>query len=109
MHRLFVYGTLRDADVQRALWAREAPLVPAELPGYRVDSLRIQNDIVVRLSGISTHRILVADPDAKTPVSGYVIELDDRELGITDHYEGSEYRRVSATLTDGSRVWVYVR
>jgi gamma-glutamylcyclotransferase (GGCT)/AIG2-like uncharacterized protein YtfP len=109
MHRLFVYGTLRDADVQRALWGREVPLVPAELPGYRVDSVEIQNDVVVRLSGISVHRILIADPGAATPVAGFVLELDDRELAVTDAYEGDEYRRVSALLRDGSRAFVYVQ
>ena len=36
IHRLFSYGTLRQRDVQRALFGRELEMQPDALTGYRL-------------------------------------------------------------------------
>ena len=45
-HRVFSYGTLRQADVQQALYGRPVPTVADRLPGFRLDWLTITDPAV---------------------------------------------------------------
>lgn len=51
MHRLFSYGTLRQANVQNELFGRSVPTVEDELLGYRLEWLTITDVDVVKASG----------------------------------------------------------
>ena len=106
-HRVFSYGTLRQPEVQRALYGREVPTVPDVLPGYRLDWLLITDPEVVRTSGSDRHPILRAGT-GDDAVEGAYLELDDAELSATDDYEVDDYTRVEATLASGVPAWVYV-
>jgi gamma-glutamylcyclotransferase (GGCT)/AIG2-like uncharacterized protein YtfP len=105
-HRLFSYGTLRQPDVQRALFGRCVPTVDDELPGYRIEWLLITDPAVIATSGSDRHPIL--RPGAPTDsVTGAYLELDDAELGAADDYEVDDYRRIAVTLASGMQAWVY--
>ncbi|MFT3871725.1 MAG: hypothetical protein QM714_03625 [Nocardioides sp.] len=57
-HRVFSYGTLRQADVQQSLYGRAVPTTTDSLPGFRLDWLTITDPIVIEASGSDRHPIL---------------------------------------------------
>lgn len=81
--RLFVYGTLRDANLCRAVLGREvdpdAP-VPARAPGF---------------SAVHYHPhpypALIPAPHAEA--AGLLLDLSEADLARLDAYEGDGYRR----------------
>jgi gamma-glutamylcyclotransferase (GGCT)/AIG2-like uncharacterized protein YtfP len=100
MIEVFAYGTLRDAQYQRALFDCPMPTRPATLAGWQV---------VVHEGGFLT---IVAAPGES--VSGDLVALDDDALAIADAWEEVplyERRHAFATTADGDEVacWVYVR
>ena len=105
--RIFSYGTLRQPEVQRALYGREVPTAPDALPGWRVDWLRITDPEVVRISGSDRHPIL-RRAGALDSVEGARLELTDEELAATDDYEVDDYRRVEVLLASGVAAWAYL-
>jgi gamma-glutamylcyclotransferase (GGCT)/AIG2-like uncharacterized protein YtfP len=106
-HRVFSYGTLRQPDVQRALYGRNVPTIADALPGYRVDWLVITDPDVIRTSGSSRHPILRADA-REVHVDGAYLELSDDELAATDAYEVNEYVRRVVVLASGVEAFVYL-
>jgi len=106
-HRVFSYGTLRQAQVQRALYGREVLTVADALPGYRLEWLLITDPEVISTSGSDRHPILRRGTAADA-VDGAYLELDDAELAATDAYEVEDYQRVEVTLASGVTAWVYV-
>ncbi|HEV8020871.1 MAG TPA: gamma-glutamylcyclotransferase family protein [Candidatus Lustribacter sp.] len=96
---LFVYGTLRDAEYQRALFGRTLPVRPATLPDWAA---------VVAENGYLT---LVRAPGER--VDGDLIALDDDALALADAWEDVDYERVQleARDADGNPVsaGVYIR
>ncbi len=106
-HRLFSYGTLRQPEVQRALFGREVPTVADTLPGYRLDWLTITDPEVIATSGSDRHPILRPGSPADA-VAGACLELDDAELAAADAYEVDDYARATATLGSGAEAWVYL-
>jgi gamma-glutamylcyclotransferase (GGCT)/AIG2-like uncharacterized protein YtfP len=96
---LFVYGTLRDAEYQQAIFDRPLPMQAATLAGWRV---------VVAESGYLT---IVPAPGER--LAGDVIELDTADLARADAWEGPEYARITveAQTADGSPIAceVYVK
>ncbi|MGW2748350.1 gamma-glutamylcyclotransferase family protein [Streptomyces sp. NPDC001450] len=107
VHRVFSYGTLRQADVQQALYGRQVRTVDDSLPGYRIDWLQITNPEVIATSGSDRHPILRHGTDGDG-VEGSYLELDDAELAVTDAYEVDDYSRREVTLASGLTAWVYV-
>src|SRR5437588_287316 len=97
---LFSYGTLRAAEVQRALFGREVPGRAAALAGYRL---------------LEDGGYYFAAPAAGKTVEGELLDLDERELQRTDAWEDVPrfYVRVAVTVIErdgGSRVaWMYTR
>jgi len=55
---LFVYGSLRDPAVQRALFGRLIEGRPDALPGYRLSTVTIRDAAAIATSGTATHRIV---------------------------------------------------
>lgn len=104
---LFIYGTLGLEHVQQALFGRKVPMRPAQLLGYALTTIEIENELVVSLSGKSTHRILVPDV-AASPIEGHLLDLTEAELKAADDYEVPDYRRTEAKTSDGESVWAYV-
>jgi hypothetical protein len=107
IQRLFSYGTLRQPEVQRALFGREVPTVVDQLPGYRLDWLTITDPDVIATSGSDRHPILHAG-DAGDVVEGAYLELTEDELAAADAYEVEDYARAAVVLVSGLDAWVYL-
>ena len=107
MHRLFSYGTLRQANVQAELFGRAVPTVADDLPGYRLEWLTITDPEVIATSGSDRHPIL-RPGSAGDRVAGAYLELTDAELARADEYEVDDYTRITVTLASGLDAWVYV-
>lgn len=106
-HRVFSYGTLRQSNVQRALYGRDVPTIPDALPGFRVNWLTITDPDVIATSGSDRHPILAAGgPDDS--VDGAYLELTDEELAATDRYEVDDYVRAGVVLASGVEAWAYL-
>ena len=106
-HRLFSYGTLRQDDVQAALFGRAVPTVEDSLPGHRLDWLVITDPEVVATSGSDRHPILrKSSPDDS--VEGARLELNDAELAAADDYEVDDYVRTAVELASGVGALVYI-
>lgn len=90
-HTLFVYGTLQDGRVIRAVTGKVFPAEAAVLHGY------------------CRYRVKDADypgicPDASASVDGLLLhEIDDAALLALDAFEGEYYdrREVDVTVTSG--------
>ena len=106
-HRLFSYGTLRQPEVQLALFGRPVPTVDDALPGFRLEWLAITDPAVIATSGSDRHPILRRGTPADS-VSGAYLELDDTDLAAADDYEVDDYRRVGVTLASGVSAEVYI-
>lgn len=107
IHRVFSYGTLRQAGVQRVLYGREVPTVADTLPGWRLEWLQITDPEVVRISGSDRHPILRRG-GALDAVNGAYLELDDAEVAATDDYEVADYVRTEVLLGSGVTAWAYL-
>lgn len=105
---LFSYGTLRQPEVQQALFGRAVDEEEDALPGYRLESLTISDPQVVATSGSATHPILRPTSDYQAKVPGAALAITRAELAIADAYEVADYARVSVTLASGRLAFAYV-
>lgn len=108
MPLLFSYGTLRQAEVQRANYGRLLEGRADVLAGYRLAPLAITDQEVVRISGKAVHTIACATGDPTDRIPGVVFEIEDDELTATDAYEVDAYGRAEVELESGARAFVYV-
>lgn len=90
MTRLFIYGTLKHPIVRWLLLRKRVPVTPATLPQYR----KVGRNVV---------------PDEQASVSGFILEVNERQLAILDRYEKVplKYERESHMI-DGIETEVYV-
>ena len=107
--KLFVYGSLRQPEVQRALFGREVEAAPDTLSGFALASVTIDDAEVVAKSGSASHRILDATNDPGDRVSGQVLTLNMAELASADAYETKDYARFAVRLESGIEAFVYAR
>ncbi len=107
MEKLFSYGTLQLPEVQESLFGRILAGRKEELPGYKVEKLKITDQGVIEKSGNDIHPILVRTRKPADVVSGMVLELTQAELEKADEYEVDDYRRTLATIRSGTRAWIY--
>lgn len=98
MEKLFVYGTLKDAEVQKQVFGRVAGGVRDALEGYKKSEIIIDGE---------TYPVIA--PDGGSVVEGMVIEISQEELKLTDEYETSAYKRIEVSLVSRTRAWVYVK
>jgi gamma-glutamylcyclotransferase (GGCT)/AIG2-like uncharacterized protein YtfP len=105
---LFSYGTLRQAEVQRATYGRLLDGREDVLVGYRLAPLAITDPEVIRISGKAIHSIARFSSDPEDRIDGVVFRLSAAELAATDGYEVDVYARVEAELASGTRAFVYV-
>lgn len=104
---LFSYGTMRQPEVQRALWGRTVPMEADALVGFRLASVRITDPAVIATSGSDAHPMLVPDV-AGNGVDGAALRLTAAELAAADAYEVEDYVRVPVTLASGRAAFAYV-
>jgi hypothetical protein len=105
---LFSYGTLRQENVQRALFGRPLDGRADALPGYKLAPMTIVDPEVIAASGASVHTIASPAETAAEPVPGLVFTLTPAELETADRYESGPIRRVLARLASGAEAFVYV-
>jgi gamma-glutamylcyclotransferase (GGCT)/AIG2-like uncharacterized protein YtfP len=105
---LFSYGTLRQANVQRATFGRLLEGREDSLPGYALAPLAIDEPEVVATSGLAVHTMAVATGDPADCISGIVFRITPAELEAADRYEVAAMKRISVTLVSGAEAFVYV-
>jgi hypothetical protein len=106
---LFSYGTLQQAEVQRATFGRLLEGAADALPGYRTTLIEITDPDVLATSGERFHPIVTASGDPADEVAGTVFSITEAELAAADRYEVSDYARVAVRLRSGREAWVYVK
>lgn len=105
---IFSYGTLRQPEVQRAIFRRELHAREDVLTGFRVGMVAISNPEVIRLSGSSEHPGLIRTNDPNDRVCGSALAVTNEELAAADEYEAADYERLPVTLASGLAAFVYV-
>jgi gamma-glutamylcyclotransferase (GGCT)/AIG2-like uncharacterized protein YtfP len=105
---LFSYGTLRQENVQLALFGRLLKGRPDALPGFVLAPMAIADPAVIAASGASVHTIARPAQGAAEPIPGLVFSLARAELEAADRYESGPIRRVRARLASGAEAFVYV-
>ncbi|BAL26846.1 gamma-glutamylcyclotransferase family protein [Azoarcus sp. KH32C] len=108
MPLLFSYGTLQQENVQQATFGRLLSGRSAELVGYSLSMIAIDDPEVVKTSGKTHHPIVGFTGVQHDRVAGTVFDVTQTELEHADKYEVAAYKRVLAPLTSGEEAWVYV-
>ncbi len=108
MPLLFSYGTLQQAEVQRATFGRLLAGRPDALVGFEQALVLIEDPQVIATSGKTHHPIVRPSADAASRVPGTVFEVTDAEILSADQYEVAAYRRIAVCLASGAQAWVYV-
>jgi hypothetical protein len=105
---LFSYGTLRQLDVQLALFGRALDGRPDVLPGYALSPLLITDPDVIAKSGTADHTVVHATGTPAEYVSGIVYQITRAELDAADAYEVADCKRVAVRLDSGLDAFAYV-
>jgi hypothetical protein len=105
---LFSYGTLRQREVQLAVFGRELDGRADVLPGYAVSPLLITDPGVIATSGTAHHTIVHETGDPLDLVPGIVFKITQAELAAADEYEVADCQRVTVRLGSGIEAFVYV-
>lgn len=106
--RLFSYGTLRQPEVQRAIFGREVAGRVDVLEGFAVRALTVTDPEVVALSGKSEHQVLRRTGDPADRIEGVIFDITEAELAAADAYEVEDYARVSTRSRGGVETFVYI-
>lgn len=106
--RLFAYGTLRQPNVQLAIFGRVLDGRADVLPGYALLPLQITDPNVIATSGTAQHTIVRKTRDPLDEVPGIVFRITQAELAATDAYEVADCTRVTVRLGSGIDAFVYV-
>jgi gamma-glutamylcyclotransferase (GGCT)/AIG2-like uncharacterized protein YtfP len=106
--RLFSYGTLQSEAVQMETFGRTLSGRADALVGYRVVTVRIEDEEFVAKSGTADHRNLQVTGNDADLVEGTMLTLTVDELHQADAYEPQAYQRVNVQLRSGTSAWVYI-
>lgn len=93
--KLFVYGTLKQLEIQQEAIDRVAGGTPDVLEGYRKSETLIDGEDYP-----------IITPDSKCSVEGLVLDVSPEELATLDEYE-DYYKRIKVLLKSGAAAWVY--
>jgi len=105
---LFAYGTLRQKEVQLAIFGRVLEGRADVLPGYALSPLLITDPGVIATSGTAHHTIVRETGDPLDAVPGIVFRITQAELAAADAYEVADVTRVAVRLGSGIDAFVYV-
>lgn len=105
---IFSYGTLRQPEVQQAVFGRVLDGREDALAGFRIARVAISNPEVVRLSGSAEHPGLLRTDDSTDRVTGLALSVTTEELAAADAYEAADYVRVPVKLASGTAAFVYL-
>ena len=105
---LFSYGTLRQKEVQLAIFGRELEGQADALPGFGASTLAITDPDVIATSGSAEHIIVRQTDNPDDRIAGTVFKITQAELLAADAYEVADYKRVTVRLESGIDAFVYV-
>jgi gamma-glutamylcyclotransferase (GGCT)/AIG2-like uncharacterized protein YtfP len=105
---LFSYGTLRQRDVQLALFGRTLEGSADALPGFAVSPLLITDPQVIATSGTAHHTSCHETGNPRDEVPGTVFRITQAELAVADAYEVADVKRVTVRLRSGIDAFIYV-
>ena len=105
---LFSYGTLRQSNVQLAVFGRQLTGREDALPGYRLEPVRITDADVIATSGADIHMIALPSGNREDRVPGTVFDVALADLEAADQYEVGDYRRALVRLESGLDAFLYV-
>lgn len=100
MEKLFVYGVLKNPEIQKKVIGRIAEGEESSLSGYKKGLINIEGEIFP---------ILEKTRNRFDFVFGEVIEVSNEELKKIDEYKTDNYKRIKVVLANGEYAWVYVR
>ena len=106
---LFSYGTLREPDVQFAIFGHHIHGAPDAIVGYRLRAYVITDERAIAISGRARHTMLEPSSDDSDRVEGTVFHLTPAELAQADAYEDKAYKRAKVRLRSGIDAWIYVK
>jgi len=98
MESLFVYGTLKNQEVQKLVIERLPESSKDSIAGYRLENVEIDGE---------TYPILIPDSKQKKPIEGLVLLVTEEELKKLDLYETDVYERKTVRLKSGKKAFVY--
>jgi gamma-glutamylcyclotransferase (GGCT)/AIG2-like uncharacterized protein YtfP len=105
---LFSYGTLRQREVQLAIFGRELQGQPDVLLGYALSRLDIVDPAVIAASGSAIHTMTRRTDNPRDEVPGVVFRVTPADLAAADAYEVADVKRVTARLASGIEAFLYV-
>jgi len=105
---LFSYGTLQLEKVQLESFGRILDGTKDSLKGYKLTSLEITDENVLKQSEQKFHPMAVPSDSMSDKVDGVVFEVTSEELLQADKYEVADYKRISVTLESGKKAWIYI-
>jgi gamma-glutamylcyclotransferase (GGCT)/AIG2-like uncharacterized protein YtfP len=102
MENLFAYGSLREEEVQENIFGRILFGTPDKLIGYTQKTIEIEEEF-----GLTPYPIVVATDNPEDSIEGIIYKLSERELQLSDTYEGVHYKRIEVKLHSNEVVWLY--
>jgi len=105
---LFAYGTLRQREVQVALFGRTLDGQADILPGYALLPLQITDPGVIATSGTAHHTVARETGNPLNQVPGTLFRITQAELAAADAYEVTDCKRVTVRLESKIDAFVYV-
>ncbi len=103
---LFSYGTLRQPDVQIALFGRLVEGTADAMIGWRSRMIEITDAEVIAKSGTRWHPMVEPSESDDDAVEGMVFRISPADLASADAYE-VDYVRREVRLRSGLTAWVY--
>ncbi|NWK97010.1 UDP-N-acetylmuramate--alanine ligase [Sphingobium lactosutens] len=103
---LFSYGTLRQPEVQKALFGRHVVGTPDAIPGFRQRMIEISDPDVIAKSGTRWHPMVEPSDDPADAVDGLVFRLTPQDIARADAYE-VDYVRREVRLRSGLMAFIY--
>ncbi|MFS0866918.1 gamma-glutamylcyclotransferase family protein [Microbacterium sp. 179-B 1A2 NHS] len=108
LERLFVYGALRQRDLQLDTFGRIVESEPGILPGYTASVQGIADGRFTDAGGPVVQPVLRRTGDPLDKVPGEVLRLELIELEAADEVQMATFRRTRVRLSDGKDAWVYL-
>jgi|ERR1035437_811799 hypothetical protein len=99
---LFSYGTLQDAPIQLKTFGRILEGHPDILIGYRITLVKIKDEAVVALTGMTHYNNITYTGNPADDINGTLFIITDAELKQSDEYEAlDDYERIRLQLKSG--------
>ena len=87
MVKLFSYGTLREQNVQQAIFGRLVVGADDALVGYKLKPATVTHERATAISGRAEHTTVLSTGQNDDQVAGIVFDLTEDELRRADSYE----------------------